>query len=86
MQNLLLFLNHPTSQAEKAKRDIFWGKASSGRVQGGRVCQGFLVADSCRAFFFFAVINVASVMQVSVHFCPVNTVLFKPLRKCFKTF
>ena len=32
MQNLLLFLNHPTSQTEKAKRDIFWGKASSGRV------------------------------------------------------
>ena len=67
MQNLLLFLNHPTSQTEKAKRDIFWGKASSGRVQGGRMCQGFLVADSCRAFF--AVINLASVMQVSVHFC-----------------
>ena len=32
MQNLLLFLNHPTSQAEKAKTDIFWGQASLGRV------------------------------------------------------
>ena len=41
MQNSLLFLNHPTSQAEKAKTDIFWGQASLGRVQGSRVCQGF---------------------------------------------